>query len=98
MWVFSSLFDVLLECSSSVVIYTTYVTLGRKVFEIRFQLQTSVCFLSISWKREKGKAIACTEKEGGKICIRQKKGQCACTESRDCVENVLPFLMFFEKF
>lgn len=39
---FSSLFDVSLERSSCVVIYSTYVTLGRKVFKIRFQLQTSV--------------------------------------------------------
>lgn len=49
-----ALFDVSVERGSCVVIYMTYITLERKVFEIRFQFQIGVCFLSISWKREKG--------------------------------------------
>lgn len=50
---FPSLFDVLVERGSCVVIYMPFITLGRKVFEIRFQLQTGVCFLSISWREKK---------------------------------------------
>ena len=42
-----SLFDVLVECGSCIVIYMTCVTLERKVFETRSQLHTGVCFLRV---------------------------------------------------
>lgn len=58
MWLFfvffSAIFDVLAERGSCVVIYMTYISLERKVFEIIFQLQTDVCLLNDSWRRDEG--------------------------------------------